>query len=93
MAADDDESLQLIVQQIRSRVLPEYDPDKESEPIFEWLTLLHDHSDKRAEEVRLYERDLLARETGTSQCDWKPGSDLCDERVDSGKSLVHEGVS
>jgi len=91
LAAGDDESLQLIVQQIRSRVLPGYDPDKESEPIFEWLTLLHDHSDKMAEEVRLYERDLLARETGTSQGAWKSGSDLCDGRVDSGKFLVHEG--
>jgi hypothetical protein len=91
LAAGDDESLQLIVQQIRSRVLPGYDPDKESEPIFEWLTLLHDHSDKRAEEVRLYERDLLVRETGTSQGAWKPASDLCDERADSGKCLVHEG--
>ena len=65
LAADDDESLQLIVQQIRTRAFPHYDPGRwESEPIFEWLTLLHDHSEKRAEEVRRYEENLLARETG-----------------------------
>ena len=67
LAADDDESLQLIVQQIRTRVLPDYDPGQESEPIFEWLTLLHDPSEKRLGwgEVRRYEEDAMARETGT----------------------------
>jgi hypothetical protein len=67
LAADDDESLQLIVQQIRIRVLPEYDPGRESEPILEWLTLLHDPSARKWgwwEEVRPYEEDAMARETG-----------------------------
>ena len=67
LAADDKESLQLIVQQIRTRALPDYDPGQESEPIFEWLTLLHDPSRKRLRwtEVRRYEEDVMARETGT----------------------------
>jgi TniQ len=67
LPADDDESLQLIVQQIRTRVLPDYDPGQGSEPIFEWLTLLHDPSEKRLGwgEVRRYEEDVMARETGT----------------------------
>ena len=67
LAADDHESLQLVVQQIRTRVFPGYDPGKESEPIFEWLTLLHDPSEKKWgwEEVRPYQEDVMARETGT----------------------------
>lgn len=66
LAADDDESLQLIVQQIRARALPDYDPDQESEPILRWLTLLHDPSAEKwgRGEVRPYEEDAMARETG-----------------------------
>lgn len=66
LAADDDKSLQLIVQQIRTRVLPDYDPGQESEPILGWLTLLHDPFEKKWGwgEVRPYEEDAMARETG-----------------------------
>jgi TniQ len=64
LAADDNASLQLIVQQIRTLAFPHYDPSLESEAIFDWLTLLHDRPEKEGEEVRFYEEDLMARETG-----------------------------